>query len=130
MTFCRHGRPASLCLTCELPPRIPAAGFPHHLVDFELWLRNQHQALSAFGAQFAEYQAQMVHALALIDQFREAQDIENACPVAINLGDDVAAQTTAAPAYAGGSAEAGAAVAAPSAVPVGNTGTTSTGQEL
>lgn len=56
--------------------------------------------------------------------------IENACPGAINLGDDVAAQTTAAPAYAGGSAEAGAAVAAPFAVPVGNTGTTSTGHEL
>lgn len=51
-------------------------------------------------------------------------------PSAINLGDDVAAQTTAAPAYAGDSAEAGAAVAAPSAVPVGNTGTTSTGHEL
>lgn len=56
--------------------------------------------------------------------------IENACPVAINLGYDVAAQRTEAAANAGGSAVAAASVAPRSVLPVGNTGRTSTGHEL
>jgi len=121
---CRRGvcPPGHLCASCEFPPQPSADGFPHHLVDFELWLRNSHQALSAFGGQFAGYQKEMIAALALIDQFRE-----NA---AINLGYDVNTQPTAAPADASGSAGAGAAAAAAPAVPVGNTGTTTTGHGL
>lgn len=94
-----------LCATCEFPPKPPSAdGFPHHLVDFELWLRNSHESLSAFGGQFADFQNKMITALALIDQFR----VESA----INFGDDVNTAPTS------------------PAVPVGNTGTTSTGRVL